>query len=169
MYTVLFVFISVLQEKRCQRWGIYGWVVRCTSGYIPGLLPFSFSNGKHPAASQTHADVNSTFIKFILINFNDDFVFFTEEANSLKKLSIELPSKIPLLNPTAILVPLPKPVATLNQISPLSDCRKHVGDMFICRYSCVFELAFQQKNVKMFKISLLTHNHKILIRLLYVD
>lgn len=38
-------------------------------------------------------------------------LFFTEDANSLKKLSIELPSKIPLLNPTIIIVPLTKPVA----------------------------------------------------------
>ncbi len=35
-------------------------------------------------------------------------LFFTEDANSLKKLSIELPSKIPLLNPSTILVPLTK-------------------------------------------------------------
>ena len=47
----------------------------------------------------------SKVAKFILINFNDDCAFFTEDASSLKKLSIELPSKIFLLNPTT------KPVA----------------------------------------------------------
>ena len=47
----------------------------------------------------------SKVVKFILINFNDDCAFFTEDASSLKKLSIELPSKIFLLNPTT------KPVA----------------------------------------------------------
>lgn len=44
-------------------------------------------------------------------------LFFTEDANSLKKLSIELPSKIPLLNPTTILVPL-KLVAYSKSESP---------------------------------------------------
>lgn len=80
-----------------------------------GCFPKLF-NGKHPAASQTHTDVDTIFIKpykvvgFILINLNDNCVFFTEEANSIKKLSIDLPSKIPLLNPTIILAPLTKPV-----------------------------------------------------------
>lgn len=58
-------------------------------------------------------------------------LFFTEEANTLKKLSIELPSKTPMLNPTTIWVAL-KPVAymyTLNQNHPLSECR--IGDMFV--------------------------------------
>lgn len=39
-------------------------------------------------------------VEFILINFNDNCAFFTEDANTLKKLSVELPSKIPLLTTT---------------------------------------------------------------------
>lgn len=38
-------------------------------------------------------------------HFNDNCAFFTEEANTLKKLSIELPSKNAPLNLSTILAP----------------------------------------------------------------
>lgn len=50
----------------------------------------------------------------ILINLNDDCVLFTEDASTPKKLSIELPSKIPLLNHTAIVVLLTKTLVIIQ-------------------------------------------------------
>lgn len=77
-------------------------------------------------AGQTHAHPiiikRAKVVEFILINFNDNCAFFTEDANSLKKLSIELPSKIPLLNSTTVSVPLTKPVAHCLNVGNLETC-----------------------------------------------
>lgn len=67
----------------------------------------------------------------VLINLNDDCVLFTEDASTPKKLSIELPSKIPLLNHTAIVVLLTKTLVIIH-CSPSQFLKKKKKEQNFC-------------------------------------
>lgn len=87
----------------------------------------------------------------ILINLNDDCVLFTEDASTPKKLSIELPSKIPLLNHTAIVVLLTKTLAIIQTNCSPSQYKKwnktFVLDIFPEHFSPP-----QRRQVEMLKV-----------------
>lgn len=93
----------------------------------------------------------------ILINLNDNCVLFTEDASTPKKLSIELPSKIPLLNHTAIVVLLTKTLAIIQTNCSPSQYKK-MEQNFCSRYFSRTFFSTMETSGDV-KSSLLTHYH----------
>lgn len=87
-----------------------------------------------------------------MINFDYNSVFFsTEDASSTKKLSVELPSKIP---------PFRSLTKKLILNDSVAECGKHVGDMFISRYFVCLEVSLLAEESQNIQNSLANENFK---------